>query len=92
MTDLTRSLVRTYTPIAVGFLVSLLAHFGIKNPATVSAIGAVAASVYFTLIRLAEKKYPAIGKLLGAAGAPTYPRKLLVPTVAGDTTTPPVKP
>lgn len=83
-TDLARSLVRTYTPIVIGFGVSLLAHLGIKNPAAVSAIGALAAAAYFTGVRLLEAKFPKAGKLLGAVGAPTYPPKparLLIPTV-----------
>lgn len=101
MTNFARSLVRTYTPIVIGFGVSCLAHLGIKNPAAVSAIGAAAAAAYFTVVRLVEAKFPQAGKLLGAVGAPVYPAKpakLLIPTapvvpdVAGKDVQPPVQP
>jgi len=69
------SIVRTTVPIAVGFVVSLLAHIGIKNPVAVSGIGAIAASAYYSGIHLAEQKVPKLGYLLGALGVPTTPAK-----------------
>jgi len=75
MTNSARSLIRTVTPIAAGFLVSLLAHIGVKNPAAVSAIGSVSATAYYAGVRVLEHKYPKAGVLLGAVGAPSYPAK-----------------
>ena len=71
-----KSIIRTIVPIALGFGVSLLAHVGIKNPVYVSAIGSAAAAVYYTIVRTLEVKYPKLGLLLGAIGAPTYPSAL----------------
>ena len=75
MTNSARSLIRTVTPIAAGFLVSLLANIGVKNPAAVSAIGSVSATAYYAGVRVLEHKYPKAGVLLGAVGAPSYPAK-----------------
>ena len=72
MTDLTRSIVRSVTPIAVGLGISILAHFGIKSPDVVATIGSVTAAAYAAGVRALEHKYPKVGKLLGVAGAPTY--------------------
>lgn len=87
MTNVTRSVVRTVTPIAVGFVVSLLAHAGVKNPAAVSAIGSTSAAVYYTVVRNLEVKHPKVGRLLGALGAPTYP----TPAAPVAPATPPAK-
>jgi hypothetical protein len=84
MTDLSRSIVRSITPIIVGFGASVLAHLGISQPAVVSAIGAAVAIAYGVTLRVLEQKYPKLGKLLGAMGAPTYPPKsprLLIPAI-----------
>jgi len=72
MTDLARSIVRSVTPIIVGFGASLLAHLGISQPAVVAAIGSLVVIAYGSGIRLIEHKYPRAGVLLGAVGAPTY--------------------
>ena len=72
MTDLARSIIRSVTPIAVGFGVALLAHLGVTSPDAVAAIGSVVAAVYAAGVRWLEHKYPKFGKLLGVAGAPTY--------------------
>ena len=75
MTDVTRSIVRTLVPIAVGFGVSVLAHFGVTDPTTLAAIGSGSAAIYATIVRLVEQKHPKVGALLGAIGAPTYSAK-----------------
>ena len=69
----TKSIVRTIVPIAIGFGISLLAHLGIKNPVYISAIGSGGAAIYYSVIRTLEAKYPKLGYLLGALGAPIYP-------------------
>ena len=72
MSDIARSLVRFLTPCTVGLGVSLLARFGIKDPTAVASVGSLVAMLYGSVLRLIEKKHPAVGKLLGAKGAPTY--------------------
>lgn len=67
-----KSIVRTVVPIVIGFGVSILAHLGIKNPVEISAIGSGAAVVYYTAIRTLETRWPKVGVLLGAIGAPLY--------------------
>ena len=81
MSDLTRSIIRSVTPVVVGFGASLLAHVGISQPAVVSAIGAAVAIIYGSTLRWLEQRYPKAGKFLGSMGAPSYPRRLLIPTV-----------
>jgi len=75
MSDLRRSIIRALTPIAVGLGVSFLARLGITSPDLVAAVGAVAASLYAAVVRWLEQRHPKWGKLLGVAGAPTYPQK-----------------
>ena len=75
MSDLQRSLMRSAVPILAGLGTSLLASVGIKSGAVVSAIGAIIAVLYSSLVRWAEQKNPKWGKLLGSVGAPTYPAK-----------------
>lgn len=72
MSNLTRSIIRSVTPIVVGFGASLLAHIGISQPAVVAAIGSAVAIAYGSIIRVIEQKHPKVGALLGAIGAPTY--------------------
>ena len=75
MTNVTRSIVRTLTPIGAGFAVSVLAHWGVTDPTTLAALGSGSAALYATVVRLVEQKHPKVGVLLGAVGAPTYPSK-----------------
>jgi hypothetical protein len=73
MTDFLTSLVRTYVPIVVGYLVSLgLLPGDLSDEATAAATGAIIA-VYYALARLLEKKWPAFGWLLGIPKEPSYP-------------------
>jgi hypothetical protein len=73
LTDLTRSLIRFLTPIAVGIGTSALAHIGISQPAVVASLGTAVTIIYGSALRVLEQHYPKWGKLLGSVGAPTYP-------------------
>jgi hypothetical protein len=88
MTALTRSIVRTVTPIAVGFLVSVLAHLGVPSPVAVSAVGAVASVIYYTGVRVLEARYPRLGVLLGALGAPNYSKLITAKTTVKSSGSP----
>jgi hypothetical protein len=73
MTDFLTSLVRTYVPIAIGYLVSVgVLSDTLSDEATAAATGAIIGA-YYLLARLLEKKWPALGWLLGVPKAPTYP-------------------
>lgn len=70
-------LIRTWVPIGVGAVISWLATLGLQldsetQTATVVALTGVIQAVYYTLVRLLEDKFPAIGWLLGSAKTPNY--------------------
>jgi hypothetical protein len=75
--DYVISLIRTYVPLAVGVLVSWLAARGLDlDPATsaglIAGLTGLLAGVYYTVVRLAEAKWPFLGLLLGHAAKPQY--------------------
>lgn len=78
MTDTVTSLIRTYVPVAVGALISWFASKDIQvdaetQTALIVALTGVIQAAYYTLARLIEKKYPAIGRiLLGSGKQPEY--------------------
>lgn len=78
MNDKAVSLIRTYVPVAVGAAASwLAAHFGVviddNSKAAVSlAFGSVVIAAYYSAVRFAESKVPALGWLLGLAKQPAY--------------------
>lgn len=77
MSNTVVSLIRTYVPLGVAVLVGWLASLGIvvddsTRSLLVGGIGALAAALYYAGVRLAEKQWPWVGLLLGAAKAPTY--------------------
>lgn len=77
MSNTVVSLIRTYVPLGVAVLVGWLASLGVAvsddaQSALVMGIGALAAALYYAGVRLAEKRWPWVGLLLGAAKAPTY--------------------
>lgn len=78
MNDYVLSLIRTWTPIAIGAVLSWLAvKYGIAVPESISnevTVGLTAAVIglYYAAVRALEKRWPAFGKLLGAAKPPVY--------------------
>lgn len=67
--DLVPSLIRTYTPTIVGALFAWLLTLGVNvdsgaQSLLIAALTAILTSVYYTLARLAERKFPGVGKIL----------------------------
>lgn len=72
------SLIRTYTPLLVGMLLTWLAsslHIVI-DPSSQAGLVALCVTVltaaYYLLVRLVERRMPSFGVLLGAVKQPTY--------------------
>lgn len=70
-------LIRTWVPIAVGAVISWFATIGLNidaetQAASVVALTGVIQAAYYTVVRLLESKYPAVGWLLGSAKTPSY--------------------
>lgn len=77
MSDVITSLIRTYTPILVGSVISWLATRGLNidestSAAAVTALTGALIAVYYTVVRLLERKFPQVGILLGSAKKPEY--------------------
>jgi len=75
--DTIPSLIRTWVPLAVAWLVGFLASLGIQvddgtQAALASAIGAIVAGAYYAAVRWAEQRWPWVGRFLGSAKQPTY--------------------
>jgi len=69
------SLIRTYAPILVGALASWLLTVGLDIDSETQAglvifLTGLLQAVYYTIVRLAEQRFPGIGVLLGAAKTP----------------------
>lgn len=75
------SLIRTYVPLTVGFALTWLAATLkiVIDPQTELALGGLAVvaltAAYYWLARLLEKRWPALGFLLGKAAQPKYAAK-----------------
>ena len=80
MSDFVISLVRTYVPMVVGFLVTWLVSVNVLDPDTavgvqaglVSAGTAIISGAYYLLVRLLAEKWPSMGIFLGVNIAPKY--------------------
>jgi hypothetical protein len=74
------SLIRTWVPIGVGFVLALLGRkYGVvlddaSSAALTSGVAALAAAVYYVIVRALETRWKSVGWLLGLAVAPTYER------------------
>jgi hypothetical protein len=77
MSDQIVSLIRTAVPYVIGYLVSLLASWGLDIPAEIKgqlealltlAIG----TLYYYIVRKLEAKWPKLGHLLIVAKTPEY--------------------
>lgn len=72
------SLIRTWSPLVVGLVVSWLASFGVQldgsaEAALAAGITALAGGLWYAGVRALESRWPWLGLLLGAAKAPVYP-------------------
>lgn len=75
--DLIPSLIRTWMPIVVGFIVSFLTMLGVNvtddQKATLMVLlASIVSAVYYTVVRFLESKFPQLSWLLGY---PTQPAK-----------------
>ena len=75
MNTVFQSLIRTYTPIMVGAFISWLLTLGVEvdtdtQAGLTVALTAVLIAVYYTVVRLLEKKWPALSVLLGSSVMP----------------------
>lgn len=92
MNDFVTSLIRTYAPLAVGAVAGwVLATFGFEVPkeqvAEVTALAiAGATAVYYAGARLLEKRWPALGWLLGRPAQPRYDNAATSAEEAGEVT------
>jgi hypothetical protein len=75
MNSLVISLIRTYVPIAVGTVITLLGSLGITgvdSTEMASVVTAVTIGLYYAVARAIERRKPAAGVLLGHKSAPSY--------------------
>jgi hypothetical protein len=75
--NLVMSLIRTWVPIIVGALISWLTNLGLhvndelRGGMTI-LLTALFIGVYYTVVRVLERQFPALGMLLGTARQPLY--------------------
>lgn len=72
------SLIRTYVPLGVGVGLSYLATRGVHldpqaQAGLIALLTAVLTAVYYTVVRLVETRYPAIGTVLLGLGIKAKP-------------------
>jgi hypothetical protein len=72
MSDFITSLVRTYVPILIGYLVSLGILPSTLSDQATAAFTALIIGVYYLLVRLLETRFPWLGWLLGSPKTPKY--------------------
>jgi len=80
MSDFVIAQIRTYVPMAVGFVLSYLVTKGILDADTSQSAGvaissgltALLGAVYYFVVRFAAEKFPWVGVFLGYNKAPAY--------------------
>jgi len=80
MSDFVIAQIRTYVPMGVGMLLSWLVAQGMLDEATsMEAVAAISAGLtavlgglYYFVVRMAAKRWPGVGVLLGYNKAPAY--------------------
>lgn len=80
MNDLVTRLIRTYTPIIIGGIVSWLITKGVEidestKAAAIITLTGFLQALYYTAVSVIAKKFPAIEILLGSKKAPEYEQK-----------------
>lgn len=76
--DIGKSIIRTLAPYATAYLVAYLKKNGLEfDDATVSAsFVTIAGTVYYTVVRAVEQRFPKAGWLLGVPAKPHYSEKV----------------
>lgn len=75
LSNVITSMIRTYVPVAVGFVMAYLIDLGVTFPergAVEEGVIAACIAIYYAAARLIESKYPNLGWLLGTAKRPEY--------------------
>jgi hypothetical protein len=77
MSDTLTSLIRTYVPIVVGSALSWLATKSIEldeatRTALITGVTGICIALYYTAVRVLEKKWSVFGLLLGSRKQPEY--------------------
>lgn len=75
LSTLAPSLIRTYVPVAVGAFIAWLVTLGVTLDQTVEQgltvfLTGLLIAVYYTVVRLLEKRWPALSFLLGSSTMP----------------------
>lgn len=72
--DYTVSLLRTLVPALVAYVLAGLAAAGVEvdGAALEIVLTGVILGAYYSLLRVAERRWPAVGVLLGWPAAPSY--------------------
>jgi hypothetical protein len=77
LNDTVIGLIRTWVPIGVGAVIAWFATQGLSldyetQNAAIIALTGVTQALYYSLVRLLESQFPAVGWLLGSAKTPVY--------------------
>jgi hypothetical protein len=78
VSDLGLSVIRTWVPIGVGFVIGWVVSFGLFDVSAADQAGvtawciAGATALYYVAVRWAETKWPQVGWLLGVPRTPAY--------------------
>ena len=75
MSNLITAQIRTWVPIGVGVLLtwlSTVAGVDYNSPELAAGITGLVAAVYYSAVRYAAERFPAVGWLLGVNKAPGY--------------------
>jgi hypothetical protein len=74
MSDLLKSVVRTFVPVVVGLILSALAKLQVEVDAVGLAqlVDAIFVGLYYAVVRFLEAKNQAFGWLLGLPSPPSY--------------------
>ena len=72
MSDFIVSLIRTWVPLAVGYLIAWGVLPADLSESATLALAAIVTGAYYAIVRALERRWPVVGWLLGTAKAPTY--------------------
>jgi hypothetical protein len=77
VSDLLKSVIRTFVPVVVGLIISAVTLAGVEiddelRGSLLILIDGVFVGLYYTLIRWLEGKFPAFGWFLGLPAEPHY--------------------
>lgn len=71
MNDLIVSMIRTWVPVLVGWLVTTLG-LDVDSASTAAALVAALSAGYYLVVRVVEQRWAPAGWLLGRKAPPTY--------------------